>query len=472
MMQSRLATDYLVVGGGAMGMAFTDALVDHADVHVTLVDRRDAPGGHWRDAYPFVRLHQASVFYGVASTVLGDGTTQQTGPEAGLHERAGLAEILAYYDVVQRRLVGSGRVTCLWGSEYRTDGSAHLVTSRSSGEQEEVVVRRRVVDAAYLAPTIPATSPPPFGVADDARVVTVNDLAAVGDAPDQYVVVGSGKTATDAIVWLLGNGVEPDRIVWVRPRDPWMLHRAVVQPDPAVFTGLAADTMAAAAEARSLDELFLRLEAAGVMLRIDAGVMPTMARTPTLGRWELDLLRTVEAVVRLGHVRHVARGKMELDGGVVPLARDAIVVHCAASGLQHPPMVPIWGRDRIRLQTIRAGFPCFGAALAGYVEATRDDDRERNRLCPPNAYSNSLASWARMQVRGARAAAAFGAEPDIAAWANRCMLNPSRLDPGRRTEPAVQAAASRLADHASQGLARLVELAREPQTDGRPPARR
>src|SRR5580700_9445187 len=64
-----LETDYLVVGAGAMGMAFTDALVEHADVHVTLVDRRHAAGGHWLDAYPFVQLHQASPFYGVAATV-------------------------------------------------------------------------------------------------------------------------------------------------------------------------------------------------------------------------------------------------------------------------------------------------------------------------------------------------------------------------------------------------------------------
>ena len=78
-MQS-LDTDYLVVGAGAMGMAFTDALIDHADVHVTLVDRRYAAGGHWQDAYPFVQLHQASLFYGVASTVLGTGAVQQRGP--------------------------------------------------------------------------------------------------------------------------------------------------------------------------------------------------------------------------------------------------------------------------------------------------------------------------------------------------------------------------------------------------------
>ena len=119
-------------------------------------------------------------------------------------------------------------------------------------------------------------------------MIPVNELATLADTPRAYVIVGSGKTATDGIVWLLANGVQPDRIVWIRPRDPWMLNRAVVQPDPAVALGLAADTMAAAAEADSLDDMFLRLEAAGVMLRIDTGVVPTMAKTPTLAVWELD----------------------------------------------------------------------------------------------------------------------------------------------------------------------------------------
>jgi hypothetical protein len=244
-------TDYLVVGAGAMGMAFTDALVDHADVHVTLVDRRHAAGGHWQDAYPFVQLHQASSFYGVASTVLGAGTVQQQGPEKGLHERARRSEILAYYDdILYRRFAESGRVTFLGGSEYHTDGTSHLVTSHVSGETVRVEVRRRVVDATYLSPTIPATTPPPFGVADTARVVPINRLAGLADTPSSFVIVGSGKTATDGIIWLLGNGVPPDRIVWVRPREPWMLNRAVVQPDPAVALQLSADTMAAAAAAR------------------------------------------------------------------------------------------------------------------------------------------------------------------------------------------------------------------------------
>jgi hypothetical protein len=454
-----LETDYLVVGAGAMGMAFTDALVDHADVHVTLVDRRHAPGGHWLDAYPFVQLHQASLFYGVASTLLGTGAAQTTGPESGLQQRARVSEIRAYYDrVLHQRFHDSGRVTFLGGSEYRADGAAHLVTTLLSGETAQVKVRRRVVDATYLSPSIPATTPAPFPAAGDVRVEPIHALAGLAWTPRAFVIVGSGKTATDGIVWLLRQGVPPDRIVWVRPRDPWMLDRATVQPDPVVALDFFAKVLASAGPAEGIDDFFVRLEAAGVMLRIDRSVTPTMARAPTLGRWELDLLRTIERVVRLGHVQRVTSREIVLERGSVPLPEGSLVVHCAASGLRNPPRVPIWGADAIRLQTVRAGVPCFNAALVGYVEATRDDDREKNRLCPANEYPDGPASWARMHARSAAAARVFGAEPDVAAWANRCTLNTARVDPSRRDEPAVQAAAARVAEHSAHGLARLAEL--------------
>ena len=62
-----------------------------------------------------------------------------------------------------------------------------------------------------------------------------------------------------------------------------MLNRALIQPDPVIYLGMVADMMQAAAAATSLDELFLRLEDAGIMLRIDRSVTPTMAKAPTLG---------------------------------------------------------------------------------------------------------------------------------------------------------------------------------------------
>jgi hypothetical protein len=220
--------------------------------------------------------------------------------------------------------------------------------------------------------------------------------------------------------------------------------------------------MASAADAESLDDLFLRLEAAGVMLRIDTHLVPTMAKTPTLGVWELDLLRTIENVVRLGHINYVTAGEIVLQHGVVPLPPGALVVHCAASGLQYPPLVPLWGPDKIRLQMIRVGFPCFCAALAGYVEATRDDDRERNQLCPPSNLPDSPADWAQMQIRGTLATRQYSAQPDIVAWANGCALNPARIEPSQRDEAAVRAAATRLADVAEHGLTRMAELVHEP----------
>ena len=110
------------------------------------------------------------------------------------------------------------------------------------------------------------------------------------------------------------------------------------------------------------------------------------------------------------------------------------------------------------MQPIRAGFPCFGAALVGYVEATRGDDDEKNRLCPPSSFGNTLADWARMNVMGLRSSASFGSEPDIRGWSNRVALNPSRIPPEHGGSPALDDAVDRLAAHVGPGLARLAEL--------------
>jgi hypothetical protein len=239
-----------------------------------------------------------------------------------------------------------------------------------------------------------------------------------------------------------------------------MLNRAVLQPDPLVFFGMVADTMQEAAASRSLDEVFLRLEAADIMLRVDRAVTPTMAKTPTLATWELELLRTLQDVVR-GRIRRVEKGRLLLEAGDVEIAPDALVVHCAASGLAYPPRVPIWGPGSMTLQPIRAGFPCFGSALAGYVEGTRPGqaaDAEKNRLCPPTPFGNSLVGWAAMNVLGGRATASFGAEPDIKAWADTVALNPARVPAGHPGSAALDDALARVREHGPAGLARLAAL--------------
>jgi hypothetical protein len=454
-METIVDVDYLVVGAGAMGMAFVDAVTSAADVSVAIVDRRHGAGGHWLDAYGFVRLHQASAFYGVASTLLGAGRRQVDGPERGLHERARAAEVCEYYARVLDRLTATGRVVFHGRSEYRGEGRFESLLSGIRFHAP----RARLVDARYLSPDIPALTPPPFAIGDGAHVIAVNELVHLSRAPERYVIVGAGKTATDTCVWLLRSGVSPNAITWVRPRDPWLLNRAVVQPDPAVFLGMAADTMAAAAGSTSAEDAFLRMEDAGIMLRIDPAVTPTMAKTPTLATWELDLVRTVDDVIRRGHLRGVASGRLIFADGDVRVPADTLVVHCAAEGLKYPGLRPIWTSEAITPQPVRVGFPCFGAALVGYVEATRDDDADKNRVCRPSPYSNTPADWAAMQTIGGDASLAMAQEPDLRAWSNTTTLNPVRIPADRVEDPAVRAATARLKEHIGPGRARLAEFA-------------
>ena len=103
-MNTSLETDYLVVGAGATAMAFVDTLLtENAHATVLMVDRHHRTGGHWNDAYPFVRLHQPSAFYGVASRELSNWAKDQTGLNEGLYGLASGVEVLAYFDQVMQQ---------------------------------------------------------------------------------------------------------------------------------------------------------------------------------------------------------------------------------------------------------------------------------------------------------------------------------------------------------------------------------
>src|SRR5215831_4268953 len=106
-----LEADYLIIGAGAMGMAFADIIVSESNATVAIVDRRARPGGHWNDAYPFVRLHSASAYYGVTSRALGNDTLDTAGLNCGYYEQASVGDICAYYDQIMReQFEPTGRV--------------------------------------------------------------------------------------------------------------------------------------------------------------------------------------------------------------------------------------------------------------------------------------------------------------------------------------------------------------------------
>lgn len=453
-----LSTDYLVVGSGAAGMAFTDALIAASNADVIMVDRRHAPGGHWNDAYPFVRLHQPSAYYGVNSMPLGHDTIDAGGVNHGMYERASAAEICAYFDrVMQKQLLPSGRVRYFPMCDY--DGGRRFV-SRVSGEQYDVKVRKAVVDATYLEPSIPATFAPPFEVDSGSTCVAVNDLSKNASRADGYVIVGAGKTAMDACLWLLQAGVAPEDICWIKPRDAWLINRAYAQCGElvgALIEGIARQ-MEAAASAASVDDLFERLNASEQLLRVDDAVAPTMFRGPTVSEAELSELRRVKNVVRLGKVRRIDGRTIVLEQGSIPNTPGRLHVHCAAAGLNPAPAVPIFAEGCITLQPIRVGLIPFNAAVVGFVEATRDDLAAKNRLCPPNRLPNVPLDWIRGTITATNADYQWSREPDIAAWLEQARLNPSRGLRAKSGDPAVRQAMTRYAEHVRPGLQRLNQL--------------
>ncbi|MDT5147153.1 MAG: hypothetical protein QOC58_1798 [Mycobacterium sp.] len=421
-----IEADYLVVGAGAMGMAFLDTLVSETDARAVLVDRNHQPGGHWTMAYPFVRLHQPSAFYGVNSRDLGSGTIDQVGWNEGLYELATAGEVCAYYDhVMRQQLLPTGRVSYFPMSEYRGqhDGKGRFTTL--AGADYTVNVTRRIVDATYMRVTVPAMRPAPYRVAPGVRCVPPNELPRLAPR-ERYVIVGAGKTGIDACLWLLSQGITPDRLTWIMPRDAWLLDRAMIQPGSLFAEKIKANFAAqllAIRDAVSLEDLFGRLEDAGGLLRLDHAVKPTMYRCATVSRAELEQLRRITDVVRMGHLQRIEHGKMILDGGGVATDGSALYVDCTADGAEKVAATKVFDPGRITLQSVRGCQQVFSAALVAHVEANYPNDSAKNRLCQPVQHPDTDADWARNALSDYRNQLCWFDDPELTAW-----LSGMRLD--------------------------------------------
>ncbi len=299
-----------------------------------------------------------------------------------------------------------------------------------SGDRTTVDARR-FVDATYSQMNVPSTTPPKYAVAPAVACVPVNALPRMAPDFDAFVVIGAGKTGMDACIWLLGNGVDPDRITWIVSRDSWILNRANIQPGERFFPTLAksvADQVDAVVLADSVDDVFARLEATGQLCRIDPTIKPEAYHCALLSDGELTQLRRIKKVIRLGHVTAIDATEIQLDQGTIPTTTSTLHVDCSAAGIPNRGTTPIFDGDRITLQFVRTCQPTFSAALIGFVESTFTDEDEKNRICTPIAAPDVPLDWLRMLRIELANRACWGQYPQIGAW-----LVASRLDPAAKT---------------------------------------
>lgn len=422
-----IEADYIIIGAGAMGLAFADVLLSETDATMAIIDRQDRPGGHWNHAYPFVRLHQPSDFYGVNSRPLGEGRRDAVGRNAGLMELASAPELLGYFETLMRRdLLPSGRVRYCPQCVFEPEGEAGRgrVRSLATGAAARIVPRRRLVDATYMNVRVPATEPPAFAVAPGADVRPPGALGALESPYERICVIGGGKTAMDACLYLLDLGVAPARITWVRPRDSWMIDRGKVQR-PGEFMGYFIDQLGPVTQAESVDDLLLRLEETGALMRFDPAVRPTMYRCATISRAELTDLRRIEDVVRLGRVTEVQPGRVTLERGAVETPAETLFVNCTADGLERRPERPVFDGARMTLQAVRPCQQLFSAAFIAHVEASPEgwDEARKNALCAPTPHPDEADAYPDFLKAMLGGLLRWAAEPSLVAW-----LAAARLD--------------------------------------------
>jgi hypothetical protein len=438
MTQSTLTTDYLIVGSGAVGMAFADTLFHETNCRMVIVDRHHGAGGHWNDAYPFVRLHQPSAYYGVNSKPLGTDSKDKTGLNVGMYERATSAELVSYYEQLMQQFVASGRVQYFPMSDYVGDwgmgshAGDHRFRSLISGEEQAVTVAKKIVDTTHLNTAVPSTHPPKYAVADGVRCIPLNDLPKLRHmktAPSGYVVVGAGKTGVDACLWLLENGTPPDSITWIMPRDSWFQNRAKVQPGAEFFEasyGSFAQQMEILAGTSRPDEVYQKLEQGGHWLRLDKNVRPLMYHGALMSQSELELLSKIKNVLRMGRIERIERNQIILANGAYPTDANRLYVDCSASAVQFhagTDSTPVFEGRKITPQFVRTFQPTFSAAFIAHVEANFSSIEEKNRLCGVIPMPDKPLDWLRMHAVNLRNQYAWSKDKGLRKW-----IADSRLD--------------------------------------------
>ncbi|KAL3822005.1 hypothetical protein ACHAXA_002991 [Cyclostephanos tholiformis] len=397
----QLACDYLVVGAGAASIAFIDTLLtEHPTTNIVLVDRNPVPGGHWVNAYGYVRLHQPSLVYGVASRQLEGNWLRLLLGKFTLpwNHRASKDEILEYYAAYIRDKVATGRVRYFPNSQYSFDareeddgdggGERRLhCFSSMDGSRYSVEVGIKLINGVLGECIIPSLSPVDFHVDDGVRVVTPNQIFDVHHRLDvektrRYVVLGCGKTAMDTVVYLQREmNVVPNRISWIIPNDVWMLQRGMGSP--------WSWHEALLEHGNDEREACMSLERRGVFVRLDPDVIPTKFRFPVVGKDELALMRLVTDRIRGGRVTSITR---QLDTGRIVVAfgsdrdtwtpdrtidsADLIFVHCTSPG-------PFNGNENVDLfasehqLNLNLLFPPpvpLSMSVLAYLEAARISD--------------------------------------------------------------------------------------------------
>ena len=79
------------------------------------------------------------------------------------------------------------------------------------------------------------------------------------------------------------------------------------------------------------------LEKIGHVFRIDKEIRPAKWKCATISKKELETVRKIQNVIRMGRVKKVTKNNIFLERGRVQNSEKSIIVDCSACGLASRP---------------------------------------------------------------------------------------------------------------------------------------
>jgi hypothetical protein len=146
---------------------------------------------------------------------------------------------------------------------------------------------------------------------------------------------------------------------------------------------------------------------------------------------ELAELRRIQGIVRLGHVKAIDADQIHLDQGSIPMRPDTLVVDCSAAGIPSVETVPVWAGNRITPQWLSSFGTVFSASFIAHVEATFDDEAEKNALCTPMSPPTLATDWLRMLHVTMNNRHLWSRHPELQQWLAASRLNSMFHSAGR-----------------------------------------
>ena len=393
-------------------MSFIDTiLTENPSATVVLVDRNSKPGGHWNHAYPYVKLHQPSCYYGVNSLQLGKNRHPKSGLEIhDVDDRATGAEVLAYYKTVCDNFVKTGRVRCFFDTEHTFDEATkrnQIVLNKFTGTKGKnrtnntcygkgvfyVNCQKLVTVATNVTVPSMRRKQPLIPLYDDEKAVSFvppNDVpnCAKSGKYTHYIVFGNGKTGIDAVVNLvLEQGIDPSQITWILGRDAWYYLR-----DAFRNYYKALKLFGRMSSVNSVTECFLQHEADGLMGRLDPTILPKVFKGALIGTKEFDTIRRLKNFVRMGRATAIHKHSIKLQHGSISFdPQTTLLVDCMVDnhyGYTFNENFTIFGANRITLgPEISIYSPSFSSAIIAFLEcavhetADDGDNTTKNDYC-------------------------------------------------------------------------------------------